>query len=296
MPPKARREKPAWVDPVADQGPPVMHPPWMDNQEVTGYRFARPRDDPIYQPPPKKAPVKEWCNPNADNTWYEDDSLHKPVWAAEVVTPEHIPGLPQRKVRRSEYVHPEDDPRYTGPKKKGPNDPNEVWECPYCGAMWYALEPGTCPQCGVQLMSARPTKALMDPLIEACRMIDEGHDPRDGLIDKRLDQLLDEQAASVGIIRERGKAPPKMSSKRRVITVDPSEIPKNKDPNIIYVPIYQMTKADIAKKPTCICCRMPIKSTQRVAKLDCGHIFHVSCLTQYLKTKDDCPDCHVKIQ
>ena len=302
MPPR-RRERPEWVDPQDDFAPTKRGPgpvagidPRYQGGPGVGRNYSRPSDDPNFGRPPKQEPVREWCNPNADNNWYDDDSLHRPAWAAEVVTPEHIPGLKQRRVRRSEYVHPEDDPNYTGPKKKGPDDPNEVWECPYCGAMWYALEPGTCPQCHVQLFSARPTKALMDPLIEACKMIDEGHDPRDGLIDKRLDQLLKEQAASVGVVRPDRNTQPKFSSKRRVLCVDPSEIPKVKDPNVIYVPLYPLSKEELAKRPQCICCHMQMKVGQRTAKLECGHIFHSSCLTQYLKNKEDCPQCHANIR
>ncbi|OHT16843.1 hypothetical protein TRFO_12941 [Tritrichomonas foetus] len=300
----AKRQRPAWVDPAEDLAPPSRPPfqPYPDgmgpNPGPNGKsQYARPSDDPNFRKPQKPgAPKQEWCNPNADNTWYEDESLHNPVWAQEVVTPEHVLGLKQRKVRRSEYVHPEDDPRYTGPKKKGPNDPNEVWECPYCGAMWYALEPGQCPQCHVLLISARPTKSLMDPLIEACKMIDEGHDPRDGLIDKQLDQLLKEQAASVGVVRPDRDTTPKFTGKRRVLCIDPAEIPKVRDPSIIYIPLYPMSKAELAKRPQCTCCHMVMKLGQRTAKLECGHIFHSNCLTQYLKNKDDCPECHEKIQ
>lgn len=265
--PAKRSQRPAWVDPYEEQQP-------------------------------TEPETRPWCNPNADSTYYDDPSLHNPVWAQEVVTPEHIPGLKQRHVRRSEYVHPEDDPRYTGPKKKGPNDPNEVWECPYCGAMWYALEPGKCPQCHVQLFSARPTAALMNPLVEACKMIDDGVDPRSGLIDEKLDRMLKEQAESVGLTRPDPQPKQKFSGKRRVICCDSSEIPPKaqRDPSIIYVSYYPMSKSELAKRPECILCHMAMKVGQKTAKLDCGHIFHSNCLTQYLKTKDDCPNCHEKIE
>ena len=149
-----------------------------------------------------------------------------PTWAAEVVSlPPRNPevffnpnDLPQYQDPMGEPLpKPKEGPRKTASGKNIPeNDPNMVWQCPYCGEEWWADEPGRCPKCHTDLYAPRPSFGLMYPLIAAMKMIDDGVDPRTGEIDEVMDRLMKEQIESVGGTRPE-PTPKIVENKRRLL-------------------------------------------------------------------------------
>lgn len=233
----------------------------------------------------------------------EQQSLRRPplnpVWAAEVVA------IPPRG--NAPRINPDDLPPYQDPmgeklpqKPKGKrytvsgreipeDDPNMIWQCPYCGAEWYADDPGRCPKCHTDLYAPRPTYGLMHPLIAAMQMIDEGCDPRTGEIDEVMDRLMKEQIEAVGGHRP---DPPKRkvtSNVRRLLFIEPGNEPKRRDPAATYLDLIDIPAGSRAK---CDICHMALKPTQRVAKLKCGHQVHSNCISQHFKTSSNCPVCN----
>ncbi|KAH0795674.1 RING/U-box superfamily protein [Histomonas meleagridis] len=223
-----------------------------------------------------------------------EPEFESPVWAQEIVR------MPNAKPRPklSQYVHPEDDPEYKGPRRN-PNDPNDhrtVWQCPYCAEFWLADYPGQCPKCHTYLMPARPTKDLMDPWIEAMKMIDEGVDPRTGLIDQKLDKMLEEQLEKAGHTTKITTPPSPKNRKKRIICAKPEQIPSTHSPDIIYLSLYTFSMPELAKKHICCICKLPMRPNQKIVKLKCQHLFHSNCITRYLSQNEECPKCKEKIQ
>ena len=221
-----------------------------------------------------------------------------PVWAQEVVSlppknpevrfnPDELP--PYQDPMGERLPKPRRGPRKTVSGKTIPeDDPNMVWQCPYCGEEWYADEPGRCPKCHTDLYAPRPTFGLMHPLIAAMQMIDEGYDPRTGEIDEVMDRLMKEQIESVGGHRP---DPPqrKVENKRRLLFIPEGEQQKKKEPGATYL---QLVDVPAGSKKTCAICHMQLKQSQRVVKLNCGHMMHSNCISQHFKHSDSCPVCN----
>ena len=222
-----------------------------------------------------------------------------PVWAAEVVSigprhpevrfnPDELP--PYQDPMGEKLPQPKKGPRKTASGKVIPeDDPNMVWQCPYCGAEWWADEPGRCPKCHTDLYAPRPTFGLMHPLIAAMQMIDAGYDPRTGEIDAVMDRLMKEQIEAVGGTRP--DPPPRKvtENKRRLLFIPEGEQqPQRIEPGATYVHLVDIPSG--SRKSCCIC-KMQLKPTQRVVKLSCGHMMHSNCLSQHFKHSDNCPVC-----
>ena len=225
-----------------------------------------------------------------------------PVWAAEVVS------LPPR--HPEVHFNPDELPPYQDPmgerlpkKKKGlrytnsgklipEDDPDMVWICPYCGHEYWADEPGRCPKCHTDLYAPRPTFGLMYPVIAAMKMIDDGVDPRTGEIDEVMDRLMKEQIEMSGGTRP--DPPPRkvVSNKRRLLFIPEGEQQKKIEPGVTYV---QLVDIPANSKKNCAICKMALKQTQRVVKLNCGHMMHSNCLSQHFKKSDNCPVCNAPL-
>lgn len=312
---------------------PSQHHEWQDQYELPQppaqpkkprSQYVHPEDDPDYvKPPPKKrAPARpQWENPADDPVLEQDPNWHNPVWAAEVVSMPHQPGAKRVRVREDPiYVHPEDDPNYKGPprpdfeksyvdsnyqgrrtghKKDDPNMPKMVYRCDNCLAEFYSDNPTECPRCHYDAEPPRPTMGVMHPLIEAMQMIDDGIDPRTGKIDVALDRLVEEQMEAAG-----GKRVPppnritnNLIGKKRIIFYDPElEQYDARDSGVVVIAYHKLSAKEVSSKPVCTLCRMPMKSTQKIGQLKCGHMFHSNCLSSHFKKNETCPKCKAKIE
>lgn len=296
MPP---RKRPAWVDPVTDApAPSIPKPPRS--------QYVHPEDDPNYKGNLHKR-MRE--RPAWDCGVKEPDfdpNLHGPVWAQEVVT---LNGSRMRVPNMDEYVHPEDDPNYRGPPRpdfeRSYVDPSwrgrkvdcpsaaMIWRCTNCLAEWQTEEATMCPRCKSKTCRPQATYGMMFPLIEAMQMINDGEDPRDGRIDERLDFLMKEQIEAVGGSREPVVRPKMASSGRKRVIVVESK-PAKKDESCVYLTAHELQPGEPGSR--CKLCTQPLKCAIRSVKLECGDIFHASCISQHLKKKDSCPVCSKKVE
>ena len=97
----------------------------------------------------------------------------KPIWAAEHVTLEKDLKIIKNKNNETDIIYPE--------KNTVKTIENEmVWKCSICDNEWYSSNPGRCPNCKTLYTATRPSIGLMNPLIAAMKMIEEGYDPKNG--------------------------------------------------------------------------------------------------------------------
>lgn len=46
----------------------------------------------------------------------------------------------------------------------------------------------------------------------------------------------------------------------------------------------------------CTVCCVEINKGEKIVKLDCNHVFHINCIDEWVKYKQECPNCRNKIK
>jgi hypothetical protein len=70
---------------------------------------------------------------------------------------------------------------------------------------------------------------------------------------------------------------------------------REKNPNVILdIDSSMSTVSHINEK--CIICISSFNVNEKITELECTHIFHTSCITEWVKYKSDCPVCRKSIK
>ena len=80
-------------------------------------------------------------------------------------------------------------------------------------------------------------------------------------------------------------------SENEELTINDTDLSKNKNTNIQISEIIYNESKDIQ----CCICLESLPVGQKIAKLDCKHIFHIKCINDWCKRKTVCPLCRKSI-
>ncbi|GAU44878.1 hypothetical protein TSUD_99780 [Trifolium subterraneum] len=65
-------------------------------------------------------------------------------------------------------------------------------------------------------------------------------------------------------------------------------------PNYPIVDLNELPPDDDEETNTCIICQEEFKFQENIGTVQCGHEFHVDCISKWLKMKNECPICKLK--
>jgi hypothetical protein len=74
---------------------------------------------------------------------------------------------------------------------------------------------------------------------------------------------------------------------------DDDDLPRNSDVTIDALPhLYRESQ----EPKDCPICQVQLRNNDQVITLDCAHIYHTQCISEWVKYKDECPLCRTSIQ
>jgi hypothetical protein len=74
---------------------------------------------------------------------------------------------------------------------------------------------------------------------------------------------------------------------------DDDDLPRNAD---VTIDAQSHPYRESQEPKDCPICQVQLRSNDQVITLDCAHIYHVQCISEWVKYKDECPLCRTSIQ
>jgi len=72
---------------------------------------------------------------------------------------------------------------------------------------------------------------------------------------------------------------------------------EKRDDVVIDIPVETFKRSGMCdNEGECIICKTEYEDGEQISRLDCNHLFHTTCITEWGKYKADCPNCRKKIK